>query len=117
VLRPGGRCVFTEPNIANPQVALMFRLGLTKKYFGVSPDEMAFSRFRALAALRSAGFAEPVVRPFDFLHPATPEILCGAVARLGRGLERVPLLREIAGSLAVGGRRPESRPPAGHRAL
>ena len=117
VLRPGGRCVFTEPNIANPQVALMFRLGLTKKYFGVSPDEMAFSRFRALAALRSAGFAEPVVRPFDFLHPATPEILCGAVARLGRGLERVPLLREIAGSLAVGGRRPESRPPAGHRTL
>jgi ubiquinone/menaquinone biosynthesis C-methylase UbiE len=41
VLRPGGRIAFTEPNILNPQVTIMFRLGLTKKYFGVSPDEMA----------------------------------------------------------------------------
>jgi ubiquinone/menaquinone biosynthesis C-methylase UbiE len=106
VLRPGGRCAFTEPNIVNPQVALMFRLGLTKKYFGVSPDEMAFSRFRAMGALREAGFAEPLVRPFDFLHPATPEALCDAVDRLGRGIERVPLLREITGSFVVSGRRP-----------
>jgi hypothetical protein len=112
VLRPGGRCAFTEPNIVNPQVALMFRLGLTKRYFGVSPDEMAFSRFRALAALRTAGFAGPVVRPFDFLHPATPEALCGAVDALGRRLERVPLLREITGSFVVSGRRPAGHPGA-----
>jgi ubiquinone/menaquinone biosynthesis C-methylase UbiE len=109
VLRPGGLCAFTEPNVVNPQVALMFRLGLTKKYFGVSPDEMAFSRFRALRALRSAGFSEPRVRPFDFLHPATPEALCDAVDRLGRGLERVPLLREITGSFVVSGRRPPAQ--------
>ena len=76
VLRPGGRCVFTEPNILNPQVAVMFHLGLTKRYFGVSPDEMAFSRFRAARALKAAGFAGAVVEPFDFLHPATPEALC-----------------------------------------
>ena len=55
---PGGRIVFAEPNILNPQVAVMFHLGLTKKYFGVSPDEMAFSRFRAARALRGAGFAD-----------------------------------------------------------
>jgi ubiquinone/menaquinone biosynthesis C-methylase UbiE len=106
VLRPGGRCAFTEPNIVNPQVALMFRLGLTKRYFGVSPDEMAFSRFRAMGALRKAGLAESLVRPFDFLHPATPESLCGAVDRLGRAIERLPLLREITGSFVVSGRRP-----------
>ena len=106
VLRPGGRCVFAEPNILNPQVAVMFRLGLTKKYFGVSPDEMAFSRFRALSALRRAGFTEPAVEPFDFLHPATPEALCDLVARVGRRLERVPLLREITGSFVVRARRP-----------
>jgi len=106
VLRPGGRCVFTEPNILNPQVAVMFHLGLTKRYFGVSPDEMAFSRFRALVALRGAGFAEAAVTPFDFLHPSTPEGLCDFVDHAGRALERVPLLREIAGSLVVGARRP-----------
>jgi ubiquinone/menaquinone biosynthesis C-methylase UbiE len=105
VLRPGGRCAFTEPNIVNPQVAVMFRLGLTKRYFGVSPDEMAFSRFRALRSLRDAGFAEAEVRPFDFLHPATPESVCDALDRLGRRLERLPLVREITGSFVVLGRR------------
>jgi ubiquinone/menaquinone biosynthesis C-methylase UbiE len=106
VLRPGGRCVFTEPNILNPQVAVMFHLGLTRRYFGVSPDEMAFSRFRALRALRAAGFADAVVEPFDFLHPATPEGLCDLVDRVGRAIERVPLLLEITGSFVVRARRP-----------
>jgi SAM-dependent methyltransferase len=106
VLRPGGRCVFTEPNMLNPQVALMFRLGLTKRYFGVSPDEMAFSRFEAARALKAAGFAAAKVTPFDFLHPATPAALCGVVDRVGRAIERVPLLREITGSFVVSGRRP-----------
>jgi ubiquinone/menaquinone biosynthesis C-methylase UbiE len=106
VLRPGGRCVFTEPNILNPQVAVMFHMGLTRRYFGVSPDEMAFSRFRALRALRAAGFADAVVEPFDFLHPATPPSLCGVVDGVGRAIERVPVLREIAGSFVVRARRP-----------
>jgi ubiquinone/menaquinone biosynthesis C-methylase UbiE len=105
VLRPGGRIAFAEPNILNPQVTVMFRLGLTKKYFGVSPDEMAFSRFRAARALRAAGFADVVVTPFDFLHPATPPSMLDRVARLGRALEKVPLLREIAGSMVITGRK------------
>jgi len=103
VLRPGGRAVFAEPNIVNPQVAFMFHFGLTKRYFGVSPDEMAFSRFRAAGAMRRAGFEEVSVRPFDFLHPATPASWIDRVAALGATLERVPLLREIAGSLLISG--------------
>jgi len=106
VLRPGGRMAFAEPNILNPQVAVMFKLGLTKRYFGVSPDEMAFTRFRAAAAARRAGLAEVEVRPFDFLHPATPPALIAAVERLGRTVERVPLAREIAGSMLIAARRP-----------
>jgi SAM-dependent methyltransferase len=106
VLRPGGRCVFTEPNILNPQVAIMFHLGLTKRYFGVSPDELAFSRFRAARSLKAAGFAAAEVVPFDFLHPATPRALCEGVDRVGRAIERVPLLREITGSFVVRARRP-----------
>jgi ubiquinone/menaquinone biosynthesis C-methylase UbiE len=110
VLRPGGRCAFAEPNIVNPQVAVMFHLGLTRKYFGVSPDEMAFSRRRALRSLRRAGFADAEARPFDFLHPATPERFCDALDRLGRRLERLPLLREITGSFVVRGCRPGGAP-------
>jgi ubiquinone/menaquinone biosynthesis C-methylase UbiE len=109
VLRPGGRLVFAEPNILNPQVAVMFHLGLTKKYFGVSPDEMAFSRFRAARALRSAGFTAVAVKPFDFLHPATPARAMDAVARFGRTLEAIPLLREIAGSMLITAIKPRAQ--------
>jgi SAM-dependent methyltransferase len=105
VLRPGGSCVFTEPNILNPQVAVMFRVGFTKAHFGVSPDEMAFSRFRARRALAAAGFAETAVEPFDFLHPATPPSLLDVVDRFGRGVERVPLLREWSGSFVMRARK------------
>jgi SAM-dependent methyltransferase len=108
VLRPGGRAAFAEPNILNPQVVVMFKLGLTKKYFGVSPDEMAFSRFRAARALRGAGFTEVEVRPFDFLHPATPRGMLAAVERAGRALERLPLVREIAGSMVISAVKPAS---------
>lgn len=106
VLRPGGRIAFAEPNILNPQVAVMFHLGLTKRYFGVSPDERAFSRFRAAAALREAGFEAVSVRPFDFLHPATPAGLIDAVSGLGQVVERLPLVREVAGSMLISARRP-----------
>jgi ubiquinone/menaquinone biosynthesis C-methylase UbiE len=106
VLKPGGQIVFAEPNIMNPQVAVMFHVGLTKHYFGVSPDEMAFSRFRAARSLHAAGFRDVRVEPFDFLHPSTPEALVPLVARAGGVVERLPLLREIAGSLLIRAARP-----------
>lgn len=105
-LRRGGALVFTEPNIFNPQVAFMFHFGPTKAYFGVSPDEMAFSRFHARSALDRVGFTEMEVTPFDFLHPATPERWLPRVGRFGERLERTPLVREIAGSLLVTARKP-----------
>ena len=106
VLRSGGRMVFAEPNIVNPQVALMFHLGLTKRYFGVSPDEMAFSRFHARSALRDAGFTDVRVDPFDFVHPALPARAVETVAALGLRLEKIPLVREIAGSLLLRAMKP-----------
>lgn len=106
LLRPGGRVVFAEPNILNPQVTMMFRVEAAKERYGVSPDEMAFSRFRAQAALRQAGFGDASVLPFDFVHPSVPASWVRGVARIGRALESTPLLREIAGSLLITARRP-----------
>ena len=105
VLRPGGRAVFAEPNIVNPQVAVMFHLGLTKRYFGVSPDEMAFGRRLAARALRRAGFLDVSARPHDFLHPATPAAWLDRVAALGLRLESLPFLREFGGSFLLCGTR------------
>lgn len=106
VLKPGGRLVFAEPNLLNPQVVVMFKYGPAKERFGVSADEMAFTRFRARSALVGAGFGEVNVAPFDFLHPQTPAAWLDRVAALGRALERTPLVREIAGSLLMRARRP-----------
>lgn len=106
VLRPGGRTVFAEPNALNPQVIVMFHFAPAKEYFGQSPDERAFSRFRARRVLGRVGYVDIAVRPFDFLHPATPPALIEGVSHLGAFLERVPLVREIAGSLLIRARRP-----------
>jgi SAM-dependent methyltransferase len=106
LLRRGGVVAFAEPNILNPQVTMIFRVEAAKERYGVSPDEMAFSRFRARAALGRAGFTDTSVVPFDFVHPALPASWIRGVARLGRALEATPLLREIAGSLLITARRP-----------
>ena len=106
VLRSGGRLVFTEPNLLNPQVMAMFHLAPAKPHLGVSPDERAFSRFRALVWLRELGFRGVSVEPFDFLHPASPPRWMEAIDRLGALAETVPLLRELAGSLLIRATRP-----------
>jgi SAM-dependent methyltransferase len=105
VLRPGGRIVFAEPNSLNPQIIVMFHFGPAKERYGVSPDEMAFSRFHARRTLVATGFVEARVDPFDFVHPAAPASWLNGVARLGRWLEATPLLREIAGSLLIRARK------------
>jgi SAM-dependent methyltransferase len=101
VLRPGGRLAFSEPNLLNPQVLLMFKVRALRGPFGVSPDEMAFTRGTITRALRRRGFARISVRYFDFLHPAIPGGLLGLLEPPLKVLERVPLLRAIAGSLLI----------------
>jgi len=101
VLRPGGRLVFSEPNLMNPQVLLIFKCGPLKPYFGASPDEMAFTRRWISRVLRRVGFEQFSVRYFDFLHPRTPRALLSVTAPLAERLERVPGLRAISGSLLI----------------
>ena len=101
VLGPGGRLVFSEPNLLNPQVWLMFRCEALKSRFGVSPDEMAFTQAAVTLVLRRLGFGRFTVRCFDFLHPSIPATLLSIAEPLVERLERVPLLRAIAGSLLI----------------
>jgi 2-polyprenyl-3-methyl-5-hydroxy-6-metoxy-1,4-benzoquinol methylase len=97
----GGRAVFSEPNLLNPQLALQKNIPLLKRLAGDSPDETAFVRWRLARTLKDAGLEIVRIEPFDFLHPATPEAVVGAVSRLGVFLERLPVVRELAGSLLV----------------
>lgn len=101
VLKPGGTIYFTEPNMLNPQVFLERHTALFGYLIKKSPDETAFFRWRLKEDLKKNGFADIFIEPFDFLHPLTPRCMIPFVQALGMGLEGVPLVREIAGSLYI----------------
>jgi 2-polyprenyl-3-methyl-5-hydroxy-6-metoxy-1,4-benzoquinol methylase len=98
-LERGGVMCFAEPNMLNPQIFIerTFR----NHFPNVSPDETAFVRASIVKTLQNAGFSNIVVRPFDWLHPATPEFMIGMVSAAGVALEKIPLVREFAGSLLI----------------
>ena len=101
VLKPGGAIAFSEPNMLNPQIMIQKNIPFIKRWLGDSPDETAFFRWQMEELLHKSGFSEIIVTPFDFLHPSTPQALAGFIEGSGKFLERIPLLREIAGSLFI----------------
>lgn len=107
VLRPGGILWFSEPNMLNPQIAIQKNIRFIGKWLEDTEDETAFFRWSLARELHAAGFGLIHVRPFDFLHPSTPGPLIRFVDAAGRVAERVPPLREIAGSLAIQATRPK----------
>lgn len=106
VLKPGGRIWFSEPNMMNPQIAIQKNVPFIKKWLEDTPEETAFFRWRIAGHVRAAGFIDIRVRPFDFLHPSLHGPLTGVFDVIGRVVERIPLLKEIAGSLVIQARKP-----------
>jgi 2-polyprenyl-3-methyl-5-hydroxy-6-metoxy-1,4-benzoquinol methylase len=106
LLRPGGAIGFAEPNMLNPQIAIQKNVPIIKRWSGDSPDETAFIRWPLARLLRQLGFVQITITPFDWLHPATPRLLIPLVNAMGLTLERIPALREFAGSLVCSARAP-----------
>lgn len=107
ILRPGGIIWFAEPNLLNPQVFLEKKVSVLGRILDGSAHETAFSRWDLGNIVRNAGFEEVVAAPFDFLHPITPTPAISILDKLGRKIEKIPLLREIAGSIIIRARKPE----------
>lgn len=105
VLKRQGKLFFTEPNMLNPQVFLEKNFHFIGARLGNSPDETAFFRWKIKRILASFGFTNIRVIPFDFLHPLVPEGLINLVCRLSGVLERVPIIKEISGSLIISARK------------
>ncbi|MFO0985106.1 MAG: class I SAM-dependent methyltransferase [Planctomycetota bacterium] len=101
LLRPGGRMSFAEPNMMNPQILVQKNVPIVKRWLGDSPDETAFVRWPLGKLLARCGFGLIEITPFDWLHPRTPRPLLGLVGGAGKMLERLPLLRELSGSLLI----------------
>ena len=73
--------------------------------FRCPDDETAFFRWRLRRRLTALGFDRVEIVPFDFLHPSIPAPLISLVGKLGAVAERVPLVRELSGSLHITARR------------
>jgi 2-polyprenyl-3-methyl-5-hydroxy-6-metoxy-1,4-benzoquinol methylase len=101
VLKSGGEIFFTEPNMLNPQIAMQKNISWLKKRLGDSPNETAFFKYSLRKKLFSCGFKHVDIRPFDFLHPQIPECLVPLFEALNYNLEKIPFIKEIAGSLYI----------------
>lgn len=106
LLKPNGLISFAEPNMLNPQIALQKNVPWIKKHMGDSPDETAFTNRQMQRLLSDVGFDHIQITPFDWLHPATPKMFIRVVEQAGFFIEKIPLLREFAGSLLIQARHP-----------
>lgn len=101
VIKPGGRIAFAEPNMINPHILLQKNIPYLKKIAGDTPDETAINRWRFKKQLEQSGFTNVQIVPYDFLYPATPKILIGMVSLIGSVIEKLPIVKEIAGSVLI----------------
>jgi hypothetical protein len=56
--------------------------------------------------MQTTGFNEIKITPFDFLHPSVPPKMIPFISFVGNAFEKIPLLKEIAGSLYISARKP-----------
>jgi len=103
VLKPGGRIIFAEPNMLNPQIFIQKNIPVIKRWLGDSPDETAIVRWTFAKLMKKIGYNEIKITPYDFLHPLVPGFLIGFVNAMGKGIEKIPVLKEIAGSVIIYG--------------
>lgn len=101
VLKPGGKIVFAEPNMLNPQIFIQKNIPFIKRWMGDSPDETAIVRWKMKKMLEQSRFENVSIKPYDFLHPYTPIFAIKFVNKLGQILESIPIIREIAGSVII----------------
>jgi len=103
VLKPSGIFAFSEPNMINPQIYMQKNVSYFKKLSGDSSDETAFYRWRIEKVFKKYGFREVSCVPFDFVHPCLPRVFFNLISRAGAFFEKIPLVKEIAGSLMITG--------------
>ena len=101
VLKKDGMITFTEPNMMNPQIALQKNIPYIKRKAGDSPDETAFFRWKLSRLLKKQGFKIIETIPFEFLHPAVPPQLIKTISSIGNFFEKMPIFKEIAGSIFI----------------
>jgi len=110
LLKPGGIMSFAEPNMLNPQIMAQSHIPWLRERVGNSPDETAFFRWKMQNWMTQIGFVDIRITPRDWLHPAMPPSWIQGIRKVEMILERIPLVREFAGSIYISGYRPRQFP-------
>ncbi|MBI4042667.1 MAG: methyltransferase domain-containing protein, partial [Deltaproteobacteria bacterium] len=90
VLKPGGKFIFSEPNMLNPQILLQKNVLPLKRLMGDTDDETAFVRWKLASQLRLQGYDQVQIENFDFLHPWTPKPLIPLIKGVEGVAEHIP---------------------------
>jgi ubiquinone/menaquinone biosynthesis C-methylase UbiE len=100
LLTPGGRIAFYEPNIVNPVHFLQKKVpGFRPRHD--TPGETALYAPTIRRMLWRLGFSRVSVTPCEFVVNRMPAPLTPYAERVSRSMERVPLVRELGGSLRI----------------
>lgn len=105
VLKPGGKLIFAEPNMINPQILLQKNIPAIKHAMGDSPDETAVIRWKLAKEMKKVGYSIVKIFPYDFLHPSVSPKLIPFVKKMGEIIEKIPIMKEIAGSVIIFGQK------------
>jgi SAM-dependent methyltransferase len=103
LLKPSGTISFAEPNYLNPQIFIERKF---RRWFpSVSPDETAILSWKLSKELQKCGYVDIDIKPFDWLHPATPKRAIKIVNNISNIMERIAFLKNFAGSLYIKAKR------------
>jgi len=108
LLRPRGGMLFFEANYWNPQVFMKAQSVRLARWSGNSGCQIALRKPMLSVALRRQRFVDPVVVPYDILHPRTPAPLVPALQSAAFVAEHLPAVREACGTLFIYARRGDS---------
>lgn len=92
---------FSEPNYLNPQILIQKNIPFIKNLMQDSEDERAFFKWEIANEFKKYRFKNIKVRPFEFFHPLIPESYLGILSRFCIFLEKVPVIKEFAGSIEI----------------
>jgi len=106
LLKPGGIIVCTEPNMLNPQVMIQNNNHWINQRFGDFPDETAFVRWEIMSLLQNNKYENIKMTPLNWLHPAISSSAIAFFLRVEKVFEKIPIIREFAGSLYECANRP-----------
>jgi len=96
VLKHGGAFVGIVPNILNPIHYLR-----AKGFFNETSNSVDFNRWKWEHLLRDYGFIHVGIYPIEFTSPYVPESVAQYAMKVSSILERIPVIREFAGSLLI----------------